>query len=518
MRYSLLFVSLLLAACAVGPDFKAPAAPKADSYAQKAGRAGPVLNSGADIPAQWWRLYRSDELDRLIRSGLKESPSLAAARASLRAAQEDYTSQGGPILYPTVNGSLKSERRKVTGVSFGQGGGFIYNLHTASVDVSYAFDPFGSGRRYLESLRAQVDYQGYQMEAAYLTLTANIVTTAISEASLHSQIKAAREIVQGERDRLKIVERQAQLGVVTDADVFSQRTTLAQSRTSVPSLEKQLARTQHQLSLLVGRFPGQPGPAGHAMPTFELSALHLPEQIPLSLPSELVHQRPDIRAAEAQLHQASALVGLATANLYPSLTISASFGRQAVKFGDLLTGPASGLWSIGGNILQPLFHGGELTARRRQALASFDAARAQYQQTVLQAFRDVADVLTALHSDAQALELQGQAESLSSETLELVQRQFDLGAAGFLSLLTAQQQFRQSHIAVVQARATLLADTAALFQAMGGGWQREGAYRSVAGDANFSNAWTPVNQSEMKHKPETKHQSVTNNQSETNHE
>jgi len=511
-------VGALVGGCALGPDFHTPDAPQVEQYSSALENQsehpsenrtidGPELKQGEQIPDQWWRVYGSTELNGLIRQGMQQSPTLAAARATLRAAQEDYASQSGTILYPTVDGSIRSDRQKLSGASFGQNGNFIYSLHTASVSVSYAFDPFGSGRRYLESLRAQVDYQGFQMEAANLTLAANIVSTAISEASLRGQWQAASDIVNNRRAQLKIVERQSAIGVVTEADVLSQRTALAQAETALPPLEKQLAQTQHQLSVLVGRFPGERAGANHdntdgkpGMPAFELAGLHLPESLPVSLPSELVHQRPDIRAAEAQLHQASALIGMATANMYPSLQITAGFGRQAVQFSNLLTGPASGIWSIGSNVLQPLFHGGELSAKRRQALASFDAARAQYQQTVLLAFRDVADVLLALQSDARGLKLQLKAESLARQTHDLVQHQFNLGAASFLTLLNAQQQYRQSHIGVVQARATLLADSAALFQAMGGGWwQRDDAYRSVAGNADFFKAWTGSAEAEKNH-------------------
>jgi len=534
-------VVMLMSGCAMGPDFSAPSAPYVKQYStlmKHGANDAPALKQGGKIPEQWWRAYRSEALTQLIRLALKQSPNLAAAKATLRAAQEDYASQSGTILYPTIDGNIRSDRQKLSGVAFGQPGNFIYTLHNASVNVSYAFDPFGSGRRYLESLRAQVDYQGYQLEAAYLTLVGNIVTAAISEASLRGQWQAENDIVESRRAQLKIVERQYALGVVTDADVLSQRTALALAETTLPPLEKQLAQIQHQLSVLVGRFPGEgnsaeeppgegnsaeepPGEGNSAeeildegnlskndfsaknsgetspkqagMPAFDLAGLHLPKSLPLSLPSELVQQRPDIRAAEAQLHQASALVGLATANLYPSLSITAGFGRQSINFTDLLTGPAGSVWSIGSSVLQPLFHGGELTAKRRQALASFDAARAQYRQTLLQAFRNVADVLLALQNDARGLKLQQRAESLAKQTQDLVQHQFKLGAASLLTLLNAQQQYHRSHIGVVQTRATLLADSAALFQAMGGGWwQRRDAYHPVAGNADFSKAWNQV--------------------------
>jgi len=493
-----LLAGFLLSGCMLGPDFKSPSEPKTHTYIRPdpssgAGRGGFEykdehklenqlhISRGADIPQQWWSLYQSSELDRMIRLGLKDSPNLAAASATLLALQQDYTAQSGTILFPAVDASLKSDRQKLSGVSFGQGGGFIYTLHTASVNVSYSLDPFGGGRRYLESLRAGVDYQGFQLEAAHLALSANIVTTAITEASLSGQLLASREIVSHARKQLEIVKRQAELGVVTETEVLSQRTALAQAQTALPPIRKQLAQAKHRLAMLVGRFPNNAD-----MPEFRLYDLHMPEQLPLSMPSKLVHQRPDIRAAEATLHQASAAVGVATANLYPSFSISANFGRQAVKFADLLTGPASTVWGIGGNILQPLFHGGELTARRRQALADFDAARAQYRQTLLMAFQNVADVLLALQNDARGLALQQQAAALSVDALHLVEHQFELGAAGYPALLNAQLADQHSRIGVIQARALLLADTAALFQAMGGGWwHRDDAYQPVSGGSDF---------------------------------
>ncbi len=482
MRSVLLCVAIMLAGCSVGPDYRPRQPPHVMGYT-KAGAGGdeaeayaPALSRGADIPARWWAIYHSRALDRVIRMGLNDSPTLAAAKSTLRAAQEDYAAQSGTILYPQADALLASTRRKLSGVAFGQGGDFIYTLHDASVRISYAITPFGAGSRYLESLRAGIDIQGYQLEAAHLALTANIVTTAVREASLREQLQAARDIAEKERQQLAIVERQASLGAATREDVLRQRTALARARAALPALQGQLARAHHRLATLAGRFPNS-----EALPAFRLSGFHMPDTLPLSLPSQLVRQRPDIRAAEAELHQASALVGLATANLYPSFSIDAGFGRQAVKFADLLSGPASTIWSLGGSMLQPLFHGGELSAKRRQALASFDAARARYRQVLLTAFQNVADVLLALRSDAESLGLREKLEAIAVKRLKIVQRQFTLGAASFPSLLTAQRQFRQSHIEAVRARAALLADTAALFQAMGGGWwHRKGAYTPVA--------------------------------------
>ncbi|RMH22442.1 MAG: efflux transporter outer membrane subunit [Gammaproteobacteria bacterium] len=495
-----LFAFLLpiwMSGCALGPNFQPPEPPEGPAYSiKKTVESGSVrLSPQEKVSPQWWKVYRSEELNRQIDQALSRNPGLSSLKATLLAAQEDYAAQSGDILYPDVSAGLSSERRKLSGVTFGQSGGFLYTLHNASVTVLYNIDPFGSGRRYLESLRAKVDNQGYQFEAAYLSLAGNIVTTVINLAALQDQIHATKEILDSEKRQLEIVERQYHLGAVTLAEVLQQKTALSQTRAQLPALRKQLEQVRHQMAVLMG-VP----PEAEDIATLSLEDLHLPDAIPVSLPSELVHQRPDILAAEAQLHQATALVGMATANLYPSLSISAGYGRQAINFSDLLSGAASSVWNLGGSILQPLFNGGQLKAKRRQALADFDAARSHYQQTLLQAFQQVADVLSALQHDVETLRIRKQTEALSLKSVSLTESQFRLGASSYLNLLNAQQQFRSSRIAVIQARAALLADTAALFQALGGGMQqRDTAYRPIAGDASFTHTWKKTQTSENSH-------------------
>ncbi len=472
-------VAWILTACAVGPDFKAPAAPVvADAShpytpvplpAQTAsapgtGGAAQRFVPGQDIPALWWQMFHSEALDQLIRSALAQNPTLASAQAALRQAQEAYQADSGKKLYPAVTGQLGATRERESQAASNVPGGVVFDLYNASVNVSYTIDAFGATRRELEGLQAAIDVQRYQVEAAYLSLTANVVTTAILEASLRAQLQATREVAEAEEKSLSLVETQARLGAVARSTVLAQRTALAQTRATLPALEKALAQTRHQLAVYAGRLPGDGG-----LPEFGLDSLQLPEQVPVSLPSELVRQRPDIRASEALLHEASAAIGVATANLYPQITLSGSAGLQSLKI-DKLFSSSSVAWSVGAGLLQPIFNGGALQANKRAAIAAFDQARAQYRQTVLTAFLNVANTLRALDSDADALRAQAEAEALAREQLGLVTRQYQLGAVSYLVLLDAQRTYQQTRVALVQAQAARYADTAALFQALGGGW------------------------------------------------
>jgi NodT family efflux transporter outer membrane factor (OMF) lipoprotein len=475
-----------LTACAVGPDFRTPAAPGTKAYTETAsspetasvpgiGGASQRFVQGRDIPGQWWTLFHSETLDRLIRQALADSPTLAAAQATLREAQENLRARTGTVYYPSVDGNFSVAREKFTGASFGQPGASsnTFYLYNASVNVTYALDIFGGERRELEGLRAQVDYQRFQLEGAYLALTSNLVTTAVQEASLRAQIRATQDILAVQEKQLVVVERHFQLGGVSRSDVLAQRAQLAQTRTTLPPLEKQLAQIRHQLAVLAGRFPGEA-----ALPVFELNGLRLPRVLPVSLPSSLVRQRPDIRASEELLHTASAQIGVATANLYPKITLTGSLGSNATRIQDLFSSGSS-IWGLGAGLLQPIFHGGELTAKRRASIAAYDQAAAQYRETVLLAFQNVADVLRALDLDAQTLKAQTEAETAARESLDITERQFQLGAVDYLSLLNAQRQYQQALISLAQAQAVRFTDTAALFQALGGGWWNRETQGSV---------------------------------------
>lgn len=471
--------AVLAAGCAVGPDFQRPAAPGVERYtpepvAEKtasapglAGEAQSVVPE-RDIPAQWWELFHSEALNVLIRQALETNPDLQAAEAALRGAREN-TLAGEGAYFPSVDAKLGAARQQGNGATSGvTTNASIFTLYNASVGVSYTLDVFGGVRRQVEALSAQEEYQRFQLEGAYLSLTANLVTAAVQEASLRAQVEATRQILESQAKQLEIVQRQFELGSVAKTDVLAQQTQLAQTRATLPPLEKQLSRTRNQLAVLAGRFPSQGAGA-----RFELADLKLPQELPLSLPSKLVEQRPDVRAQEALLHKASAEIGVATANMLPQFTLTAAYGSAALSGGALFTGPAA-VWSAGASLLQPIFHGGELTHRRRAAVAAYEQAEAQYRSTVLKAFQDVADVLQALERDAEALQAQSEAEEAAAASLELSRRQFEVGAASFLTLLNAERAYQTTRIALVQAQATRHADTAALFQALGGGWWNRG--------------------------------------------
>jgi len=430
------------------------------------GGAAQRFLSGGEIPARWWELFRSEALDRWIRVALADSPTLGAAEATLRRAQEIRRARSGELL-PSVDGNVSASRQQFSGGSFGEPNLQInpFTLYNASVNVSYTLDLFGRTRRDLEALQAQVDYQGFQLEGAYLTLASNIVTAALQEASLRGQLQATRGILATQEEQLGLIEKQFELGGIARTDVLAQRASLAQSRATLPPLEKRLSQTRHLLAILAGRFPGDAAD----LPEFHLEDFRLPEELPVSLPSSLVRQRPDIRSAEELLHAASARVGVATADLYPQITLSARYGTEAVQVGDLFR-PGTAVWGIGAGLLQPIFHGGALEATRRAEVAGFDQAAAQYRGTVLAAFRDVADVLRALEYDAMTVKAQGEAEAAARDTLDIAKKQVRYGATNYLSLLDAQRQYNLARILLVQAQAGRFADTAALFQALGGGW------------------------------------------------
>jgi NodT family efflux transporter outer membrane factor (OMF) lipoprotein len=470
--------ALLWSGCAVGPDYRRPEAP-AESMPYTAKplpeetAAAPVTGgsaqrfvAGQEIPERWWELFQSEALDRWIRRALSDNPTLSAAEAALRQAQEVRQARYGALL-PSVNGMANASRQRITGASVGYSGQSLspYTLYLASVDVSYNLDLFGGTRRDLEALQAQIDYQRFQLEGAYLSLTSNIVTAAVQEAALRGQLRATKDILRSEEEQLTLVEKQFHVGVVSHVDVLAQRSQVAQTRAILPPLEKRLAQNRHLLAVLAGRFPGE----APDLPEFELDGLRLPEDLPVSLPSSLVRQRPDIRSSEELLHAASAAVGVATANLYPQITLTGRYGSSAADLNGLF-GAGSSFWSIGAGLVQPIFRGGTLRAERRAAVAAFDEAAAQYRETVLQAFRNVADVLRALQHDADALKAQTDAETAASDTLALAKERYRLGAASYLTVLDAERRYQQARILLVDAQAARFADTAALFQALGGGW------------------------------------------------
>ncbi len=475
----------LLSACAVGPNFRQPAAPQTPGYTppgalpaatasapppgggdlggeSRAGEAQRFVD-GLDIPGQWWSLFKSAELTALIERGLAHSPTLESAQAALRQANENVAAQRGAF-FPSVSGSYQVDRAKASSAAFGQPGSFLYTLNSASVNVSYTLDAFGGVRRQVEALQAQADYQRFALEASYLSLTANIVTAAVTEASLRAQLAATEEIAGSQRAQLEITQRRVVSGGASRADVLQQESTLQSTLANLPVLRSQLAQERNLLGTYVGALP-----AGYDGAAITLDSLTLPADLPVSLPSKLVEQRPDIQQYAALLHQATAQIGVATANMLPQLTLTGSVGGEATRFADLFS-PASAVWSVIAGVSQPIFKGGQLLHQRRAAVAAAQEAAANYQSTVLTAFQNVSNALYALQADAEALAAQTAAASSAAESLKLVRVQFQSGAASHLQVLTAEQGYQTAAIALVKARAQRYADTAALFQALGGGW------------------------------------------------
>jgi len=485
-RSALLLTVLLTAGC-VGPDFERPAAPTAQDFtaaplppatvsADTPGGAAQRFASGRDIPADWWSLFRSEGLDRLVRRALAANPNRQAAEAALKAAHEATEAERGGW-FPSVTAGFTSNRTKNAGSvsATSTASSPLANLHTAQVTMTYSPDVWGGTWRQVENQEAQEEAQRFQLEATSLTLTANVVFAAINEAMLRGQIAAQREIVASMGESLTIQRRMLALGQLAGADIAAQEAALAQAEAVLPPLEKQLAIQRDALCALLGGLPDRPPEE-----TFDLATLHLPEEVPVSLPSRLVEQRPDIRQAEANLHAASAAVGIALANRLPLINLTADIGSVSA----LLTGTdngysphktglftsGTGFWTLAAGASQPLFDGFALMHRHHAAEAQFEQAEAQYRATVIAAFQNVADSLEALKSDAQAVRATAAAEQAADDSLAIVRRQLELGSVVPLALLNAQQTVQQARAASLQAVATRFADTAALFQALGGGW------------------------------------------------
>ena len=474
--------ALLIAAlsgCTVGPDFTPPVAPSTVRYVPTAetstgetvaGPAVPIqtVGLGETVTAEWWTLFRSPEIDDLVKEAVAGSPTLESAAARLMEAQEVVAAASG-ALYPQVGLSASVTREKISLASFGLKPNGISlppnaNSYQIGPSVSYALDIFGGTRREVEQKAALADVQRYQLDAAYQTLTGNIVTQAIQIAAIRAQLKAIHDVLDLDGQNLELVRTEHDAGSIPDTDLISAQSQLAADETLLPGPEQQLDVARHGLAILLGRAPGDWSP-----PDFDLALLTLPGQLPVSFPSELVHQRPDILAAEAQLHAASAQIGIATAQLYPSITLSGAAGVVALDPGHLFN-PAGLVWSVAAGLTQPVFDGGSRRAERRAALAAFKASAADYQETVLQAFGQVADVLQALAHDATLLAAQQRALAMASESVRLQRISYASGGTGLLNLLDAQRQYQQARLGYVLAQAQRYQDTVQLLAAMGGGW------------------------------------------------
>ncbi len=467
---------LVLAGCAVGPDFKRPAPPATNSYVVQpitstasatniAGGEAQRFIDGLDIPEQWWALFHSEPLNELITRSLTNNPDLKAAQAAMVVAQENLRSQRG-VFYPNVSGSFSASRQRQSEflAPTPNANVFQYNLFTPQLSVSYSPDVFGLNRRTLESSKAQEQNVRFQMIATYLTLSANVVVAAIQEASLRAQIETTRQMIGVSSNMIEIVRYQYSKGYASGLDIAAQEAQLAQMTATLPPLLKQLALQRDMLAVLAGDFPNDQNGE-----QFDLSQLKLPEELPVSLPSRMVEQRPDILQAEQTLHIASAQIGVATANRFPNVTLSANVGSTALSLDKLFTS-GSGFWAVGGTLTQPLFDGGTLLHQARAAKAAYLQAAQQYRSTVLSACQNVADTLNALQQDAASLKTAAAAAAAAKVSLDLSRQQWTVGYGAYLPLLNAEQTYQQAELNLVQAQANRFADTAALFQALGGGW------------------------------------------------
>jgi NodT family efflux transporter outer membrane factor (OMF) lipoprotein len=486
-------MALTLAGCAVGPSFREPAAPQVDRYtltslpattasADTAGGDAQRFLEGENVPQHWWTTFGNAELDGRVQQAFRHSPSIAAAQAALRQAEETARAARGS-LFPSLDANAGAARAKESGIQTGTGKALgPYTVYNAGVSVGYVFDIFGGVRRGIEAQQARADVSRAQLDATYLTLAANVITASLQEASLREQVKATHEIVDSLKQELDIAQKQQAIGARSLSDTLAVRSELAAVQATLPPLEKRLAATQNQLATYLGVTPAQ-----LTLQPVTLADVTLPTDIPVSLPSVVVAQRPDIRAASAQLHAATAAVGVATADMLPRLTLNGSLTSQSLTTSGLFAA-GSGGWSLGLGLLQPLFHGGQLLYQKRAAEAGMEAALADWQQTVLVAFQNVADALQALDYDAQSLRAQSISERDAEKLLSLTRTQYRVGAVDYLTLLSAQRQYQQARIAEIAARAARLADTAVLYAALGGGWQAASESQAMEGRSGAASA------------------------------
>ena len=471
----LVVIIAILGGCMLGPNFVRPAPPDTDRYTRKPQLEATVaadgqaqhFTHGAAITADWWRLFKSAQLDAIVRQAISNNPTLQASEASLRRSQDNMRAGYG-VFFPQIQAGLDVSRQQTAPLLQGdQTPGTIFNLVTLSGTISYVLDVFGGERRMVEGLRAQVDYQRYENEAAYLMLSANIVNTSIARAAYAAQIHATEQLIELENQQLHLTEAQVRAGIAPYANVLSIRSLIAANQASLAPLKQKISQAEHLLATLEGVVPSKA-----TLPDIDLTGLSLPVDLPVSLPSDLVRQRPDILSAEAQIHIASAYIGVTTAAMFPSFSLSGTYGVAGSGLGNL-SASSGKFWSIGASATTPVFQGTSLWYVRRAAIDAYQQSQENYRQTVLNAFAQVADSLRALEHDAEALQAQVEAQRAAGEALNLLQVNYRAGTAAFLDVLTADVQFHVATIAYLQAVAQRLQDTVALFVALGGGWWNE---------------------------------------------
>lgn len=508
--FAILFATTV-SGCAVGPNFTPPAAPNVKGFLpgklsspNSTGLSplpGQRFVTGADVSARWWMAFQSRPLNDLVKQAVDRNPTLQAAEAAIKIAQHNARAQRG-LYFPQLTGNSTPSSLLLSNAGSIPPGEPLsspqarYSLVTNQLTVTFVPDIWGANFRAIESLEAIAQQELFQLEAAHLALTSNVVAAAIQEASLRGQIAATQRIVKIERNLLEILKRQFNFGQAARADVLAQEAALAQAEQLLPPLEKQLAQQRDLLTALAGRYS-----SGEVSQKFDLAHFKLPANLPVSLPSKMVAQRPDVRAAEANMHSASAQVGVAIAARLPNITLSANGGSTAYNIAQSFT-PGAGFYTLAASVTQPIFDGFTLYHKQKAAEAALEQAEAQYRATVITAFQNVADALRSLQSDAQAVRAAALAERTAKASLDIVQTQLNAGQVNQLAVLNAQQTYLIASVTRVQAEASRLADTAALFMALGGGWPadctahdwRQCAMGEVA--ANSSVASTPTRQTE----------------------
>jgi NodT family efflux transporter outer membrane factor (OMF) lipoprotein len=470
----LVVITSILGGCAVGPNFVRPTPPETDRYTREPASDATVAADGqaqhfiacAATTAQWWRLFNSAQLDAVVQQAISNNPTLQAAEASLRQSQDNMRAGYG-VFFPQAQAGVSASRQLTAPVQLGsQTPGTVFNLFTASGAISYALDVFGGKRRTVEGLRAQADSQRYESKAAYLALSANVVNTSIARAAYNAQTRVLQQLIELEKQQLHLAEAQVQAGTVSYSTILTVRALIAANQALLAPLEQSASQAGHLLATLEGVVPSKA-----TLPDIDLASLSLPVDLPVSLPSELVRQRPDILSAEAQMHVASANIGIATAAMYPSFSLSGTYGGASTSFANLSA--ISKFWSIGPTVSTPVFQGNSLWYVRRASIDAYQQSQATYRQTVLGAFEQVADSLTALGHDAEGLQAQVEAKRDAGEALKLLQANYRAGTVGYLDVLAADVLLQQTTITYLQAVAQRHQDTVALFVALGGGWWTE---------------------------------------------
>lgn len=456
---------LLISGCAVGPDFKTPAAPSTQTYTEKdeALSTSQHILLGQQIQAQWWTLFASPPLDETLQQAIKNNYEITTAKERLAAASEAVRAQQGSLLPQVSVGALAGNQQYGVAL-FGPTDIVIpaFSYYELGPSLSWTPDLFGGTRRSIERQQALADYQAHQLDATYITLTSNVVKLSLRLAAIKAELDASSQIVIADEKNLHLIQNTFKAGGNSKMDILNAKAELDRDQSLIPPLKQQQSIARHGLAILLGK-----APANWTPPDFKLNDFTLPKELPLSLPSQLVKQRPDILAAEATLHAASAAIGVATANLYPSITLSANTLQEALTPAGLFESKNTA-WSVAAGLTAPIFSGGTLTAQKRASVHIYQAALAQYQQTILHAFAEVADALTALQHDEEILNTQQHAFNNAAASLTLAQKSYQAGEVGLVELHDAERQLAAARRTLILVQYKLYLDTTELFVALGG--------------------------------------------------